>query len=102
VTAPDDPVVLPEHAKLAAVQETSQALGEFMDWFHGRGWVLAYHPDERSDLLVPVRRAIPDVLAEYLDVDRDRLEDEKRLILARLRADHTPTDDRPPTEEPRP
>jgi hypothetical protein len=75
----------PEHEKLQAVADESQAVGEFLDiGLAQQGLVLAeYH--EGSGLLYPSHRTVEDVLASYFGIDRDRLEAEKRQMLEMLR-----------------
>lgn len=74
----------PEHDKLRAVKENSQVIGEFLDWLiNEQHVVLATH---RGHILMPVVSSIQKWLARYFDIDEDRLEDEKRAILAEIRA----------------
>ena len=68
----------PEHEKLAAVQEQSQTIGEFLDL---GPWTLCragadgrYHP-------VPIHEA----LAAWFEIDQNRIDDEKRAMLAAIR-----------------
>lgn len=77
----------PEHAKLAAVADQSQAIGEFLE---GGGFILAeYVTFEGHDraTLVPVGRSINDILAAYFDIDLAKIEAEKRAMLASLRGE---------------
>ncbi|HUV10815.1 MAG TPA: hypothetical protein VMX12_07525 [Acidimicrobiia bacterium] len=70
----------PEHAKLRAVADKSQAIGEFLDeWLPTQGIILA-HVDR--DGRVP---SIQELLAEFFGIDRDKLEAEKRAMLESLR-----------------
>ena len=71
----------PEHAKLQAVVNESQAIGEFIA---NSGYVLAEWDRNGRDLL-PVAKSITEVLAEYFDLNMDRLYDEKDLMLVQLR-----------------
>ena len=76
----------PEHDKLKAVMEQSQAIGEFID-DNGK-YVLAewMEVEGYSHLqLTPVRRPINDILAEYFGIDMRTLESEKRAMLEKLR-----------------
>ena len=98
----------PEHEKLRAVRDKSQACGEFVEWLEGRSIVLASrheHTEEcrnkgatkgedggylmcglaKNELMsanVPIRR----LLAEFFEIDEEKLEAEKRAMLAELRA----------------
>ena len=76
----------PEHDKLEAVMEQSQAIGEFIDcndkyvlaeWMEVEGF--------RGPRLVPVSRPINDILAEYFGIDMRTLESEKRAMLDKLK-----------------
>ncbi len=83
-----------EHAKLAAVASESQALGEFLDWLtatkhvvfsewhttHNRGWNF----DELRQMLWDTTT----LLAEYFEIDTDKLEAEKLAALDALRDSH--------------
>lgn len=76
----------PEHDKLEAVMEQSQAIGEFID---GNGkYVLAEWMEIEGfsrPQLIPVVRSISDILAEYFGIDMRTLESEKRAMLEKLR-----------------
>lgn len=98
----------PEHEKLHAVHDKSQVIGEFLDSqgvFNRMIWmdryekedVYAYFPCEDESRVVDPgyvnpegwvldHRPIEKVLAEYFDIDLDRLEAEKRQILDEFRA----------------
>lgn len=74
----------PEHDKLSAIMEVSQEIGLFLD--HGlprQHLVLAQWGDD--EVLYPSHRSIDKILAEYFGIDRDRLDDEKRAMLAAMR-----------------
>jgi len=77
----------PEHDKLKAVQEESQCIGEFLE--HA-GYTLAEWVTEPlgvgSRELMPVRKPITEVLAEYFSIDLKTLEEEKRDMLDSLRS----------------
>jgi hypothetical protein len=84
----------PEHEKLKAVSDTSQAIGEFLQWCEEQGWHLAEYDSMAESLgvfsddhqLWPIRLGIEDILARYFDIDRDRLEAEKRAMLDEIRS----------------
>lgn len=96
--------------KMAAVQLQARAIGDFLDWLgyekaahlatvhrHGPdcpGWDAgreSYRPrgDEYCDLRdgesVPLRYHREPLLAEYFQIDLDKVEDEKRALLESLR-----------------
>lgn len=82
----------PEHDKLRAVQEQSQAIGEFLDlWCPEQGLVLCElvhrgRTGEGYDEYVPARRNLQALLAEHFEIDLDVLEAEKEAMLVALRA----------------
>ena len=71
----------PEHAKLQAVVNESQAIGDFIA---NSGYVLAVW-NRNGRYLLPVAKPITEVLAEHFDINMDRLYDEKDLMLVQLR-----------------
>lgn len=62
----------PEHDKLSAVKSETQAQGEFLQWVC----------DEEG---IYLRRSINELLAEYHEIDLDKIETEKRAMLAKIR-----------------
>lgn len=75
----------PEHDKLRAVKDRSQACGEFLDWLRDHGYVLCERAEEE---LVPAFKRTEQILAEFFEIDLDALEREKREMLAELRVGH--------------
>jgi hypothetical protein len=74
----------PEHDKLTAVAEQTQAIGEFIEWLEGKGIFLARNVEESNyPRYVHGFRAL---LAEWAGIDEDKLEAEKRQMLTSLRA----------------
>ena len=100
----------PECDKLAAVSERSQAIGEFLEWLESsavgpdkRPVFLAYYPLithsndgttlKKRDQYVSVRPAclnasIERLLAQFFEIDMDKVERERRKILEDLRSQH--------------
>lgn len=85
----NDSAQYPEHEKLAAIAEHSQAIGEFLDL--GR-WTLCELRDagtrawDGAEIMNFVPVDIQTALAEYFGIDRDAIEREKRQMLEALRA----------------
>lgn len=73
----------PELEKLAAVSDQTQAAGEFIDWLQDEHGIFLAGPDR-----YPVGRSLDALLAEWQGIDRDKLEQEKRAIIAYARAQH--------------
>lgn len=91
----------PEHDKLAKVKDKSQTCGQFLDWLESDGRILCKyhkhtddcgvdrwgHPDcgYSEESLVPIHTSIEDLLAEFFQIDRKKLEQEKRQMLNEIR-----------------
>lgn len=76
----------PEHEKLSAISDTSQAIGEFLDYgLASQGLVLAQY-DEETDRLWPTHKSIMAILADYFDIDQKKIDAEKEQMLADFRA----------------
>lgn len=78
-----------EHDRLRVIKDQSQACGDFISWLEHKGYILcmAITPDEESDYqeYVPAPINLVKLLAEFFDIDLERLEDERRALLASLR-----------------
>lgn len=81
-----------EIEKLQAVQGESQRIGEFLDWLQGeRKLVIAQwqkrnlDPSDDWDELVPAGMTINGLLAEFFEIDLDKIEEEKLALLNELR-----------------
>ena len=74
----------PEHDKLRAVLAETQAAGEFIEWLGTQGLFLARirpgHNFPRYD-----ETPVTTLLARWQDIDLNKLEAEKRQILASIR-----------------
>lgn len=74
----------PELNKMAAIRDKSQVIGEFLDWLHNeRGLTLATFIDDedRGEVMVPFHFSTEKLLAEFFEIDLDRIEKERRLVL---------------------
>lgn len=84
----------PEHEKLKAISDKSQEIGQFIDWLqYERGIVLAEHGvddnwtfGDGSNVLWPTNTPTIDLLADYFDIDLEKIENEKSQMLAEIRA----------------
>lgn len=71
----------PECDKMRAARDTSQAIGSFLDWLeHETDMVVCYFEDSRDEYL-PVRKTIKQLLADYFEIDLNKVEEEKRALL---------------------
>lgn len=93
----------PEHDKLKKVAARSQAIGEFLDWLSDVKSIslatqhehTSFCRDEsgyngcgyRSGEYMPVHLTTRALLAEFLEIDEEKLELEKQSMLAELRKD---------------
>lgn len=74
----------PEHDKLRQVSDQTQAIGEFMDWLETKGIFLGRYVDG-SNFPRHVHGHL-DLIAEWADIDQNKLEAEKRQMLASMRS----------------
>jgi hypothetical protein len=82
----------PEHDKLRACREHSQVCGDFLEWLKRRyrlvESVLQNPEAEELDYYYEdfdVTESTVDLLAEFFGIDQNKLETEKREMLAELR-----------------
>jgi len=76
----------PEHEKRAEVKENIQIIGDFLHWLDQKRIVLGKWT--REDVLaecIPINKSFDDLIYEYFDVDRDRIELESRELLEAVR-----------------
>ena len=73
----------PEHEKLKALEGKNDVIGAFIEWMQDeKGWTIT---ETWPEGYYPVRRSIPDIIADYFGIDRDKLEAEKSQMLEELR-----------------
>lgn len=73
-----------ELQKIKAVHDSSQLIGEFLDWLlNGHGYYLC---ETHDDTFYPTHKHIEDILAEYFKIDLKKAESERRKILDELQA----------------
>lgn len=74
----------PECEKLKAVADESQKIGQFLDWLLGeRNLELGQYND--NDRLIAQPLNIAKLLAEYFNIDMDKVEKERQEILSSIR-----------------
>lgn len=80
----------PEHDKLHAIKDQSQKLGEFIEWLHGQGMEICFceHYDNSNHEYFPIYKTIEQLLANYFEIDLNKLEEEKRSMIEQLRMHH--------------
>ncbi len=79
----------PEHEKLKKVKDEKNLIGDFLDWLRSdTDRVIAEYVDVgdfADERLVPKSESISDILADYYDIDQEKLEQEKQQMLESLR-----------------
>ncbi len=85
----------PEHDKLRAVKDESQGIGAFLDWLASEGFTvcrfqnLTRHSDDLGDYTpsgyYPTREGTEKLLARYFNINLNKLETEKQVMLDELR-----------------
>lgn len=98
MTAIDTTAPYPEHEKLKAIADKSQVVGEFVEWLGSKGIHLAdypacltggdhaHHECRRSERLYTIDTPIRKLLAEFFDIDQDKIDAEKDAMLEQLRS----------------
>jgi len=79
----DEETKYPEHIKLKAISQFSQKIGEFVDWL-SESQIQLCKPEKYG--YSPVRTPIQKLLAEFFEIDLNRIEEEKQQMLEELRA----------------
>ena len=77
----------PECEKMAAIQETSQAIGDFIDWLQTEGMHICVCPRASGDdEFWPITQSIEQLLALYFKIDLKKVDQEKRALLEYYRS----------------
>lgn len=79
----------PEHDKLATINTESQTCGEFYDWLQEQGYRLCF---DDGGGYTPARANVQDLLAEFFEIDQQKIELEKRAMLDECRRLNTHLD----------
>lgn len=77
----------PEHEKLAKIKDESQVIGEFLDWCADEKGILLSRKIKGRELSREIVSSIPDLLAEFFAIDLEKIEEEKRQMIAKLRGE---------------
>jgi hypothetical protein len=83
----------PECEKLVKHKQESQIIGTFLDWLQNeKGYEIAYWDEasNRSDdeQLYPCHKTIEQWLAEYFNIDLNKVEKERQQIIEDLRGEN--------------
>lgn len=74
----------PEHEKLKLISDKSNAIGAFLDWVqYQKKITLAERRNNEYGIpmLYPIQYHFVDLLAEYFNIDRDKIEQEKLKMI---------------------
>lgn len=84
----------PELDKLHANKEGAQRIGAFLDWLlnercpHTELRYLCEDPEKESEDWLTETKSIEALLAEYFEIDLEKVDAEKQAILDHLQAQH--------------
>lgn len=81
----------PEHEKLQAIRDKSEAIGDFIEWLRNikkftlAKWYKMTDDEDGEDRLMPEFPSIEKLLAEYFNIDLNKLAAEKMAMLEECR-----------------
>jgi hypothetical protein len=88
----------PELDRAAESREERQAIGSFLEWFNGRTTTVPGANSPRYMLVIVdldgdtyVCPPIGSLLAEYYDLDEEKMEAERKALLEHVRSLHEPS-----------
>lgn len=74
----------PEHDRMRAVQSDSQIVGGFLEWLlEDTPYFIAEYDDRNR--MQPINIGFERLLAQYLNIDLDKIETEKQQMLDEIR-----------------
>ena len=90
--------VTPECDKLLEIKEQTQDMGDFIDWMDVNNWTICSWVEGqdngyawRESGFAPIKLSTEKLLAQYFEIDLDKVEAEKRELLKYLRSLNNPT-----------
>jgi hypothetical protein len=75
----------PECEKLAIISKESNKLGSFLDWIFSKYDVVFGKYKKNGTTLLPFEKDIVDILADYFEIDMDKVNEERDILLQWLR-----------------
>ena len=75
----------PEHQKLRDLNGANQRIGEFLEWLAGQDLCICGLHGEHY---YPSGHSTESLIALFFEIDREKLEDEKRAMLAHIAKTH--------------
>lgn len=76
----------PEHEKMSKIADTSQKIGEFLDWLNSEKDIELKRWSEENNEYLSVFVSTTVLLAEFFEIDLTKIEAEKRAMLDAMRA----------------
>ena len=70
----------PECEKLSAVADESNNIGDFLDWLDNKGFLFCKY-DKYEESYYPTYPDTQKLLAEYFNIDLNKVEQERRALL---------------------
>lgn len=80
----------PECEKLSAVSNERSTLDDFFEWLGSRGMFLCQYVDG-SQRPWPVTASNTTLIMQFLEIDKDKLDQERRAMIAELHKQSEPT-----------
>ena len=75
----------PESEKLAAYIDERNTVMEFLDFLHAKNMWICDAPGENSSRHYPILASDDRLIMQFLGVDEDKLEQERRAMLSAIR-----------------
>lgn len=76
----------PEHEKLRGLGGSNQVVGDFIEWLGEQEIELAKW-NRSGTYCMPINKSRDSLIAEFFDIDRNKLESEKEAMLAAIRGE---------------
>lgn len=78
----------PEHDRLKLISDKSQTIGAFLEWLNSESGleICTLIEGQIDDRFAPAGISIEKLLAQYFEIDLDKIEKEKRAMLDSIRA----------------
>ncbi len=79
-----------EVEKLVAAQDESRAISSFIDWLEENGYAICtlqktgFHGGDFDEIWMPKRNSHEEMLADYFEIDLNKVEEERRAMLESL------------------
>ncbi len=73
----------PEHEKLNGIKDKSQFLGEFIEWAQSKGMTFCEYSED-GEGMYRVQKSINTLLAEFFEIDLNKIAEEKDAMLKEL------------------